>query len=243
MKRAGGWSWAAALWLVAGCASLGMNSVEKVNQLSPGMSPDQVQAVLGEPKSSQMTEDKWVLKYTLHENWKGWVPYYFVFDKETRRLETWYEDEAEYQRMQAQMGETFKPLLESGAQAQGGAGAPAGPNDPSLQRWITGKYYYFSASMVVSASSERTMDLCDDGRFRMTGEFGASGGDPTWGVASQSGGAGRWTISGDQQSGTISLTLGSGATKNVRYQVDSKEEQTMLFDGVRFAYAGVANCG
>jgi hypothetical protein len=236
-----------AIWLTAGCASMGMNSVQKLRQLSPGMSSDQVVEILGEPESAQMTEDKWILNYTLHENWKGFVPYLVVFDKDTRRLEAWFEDEEGYQRAQAQMGETFAPLLETGVQASGGA-APAGPNDPDLQRWITGNYYYFSSSQVVSASSERSFALCVAGRFRATAEFsasgsGGSGGATDWGSASQSGNAGRWTISGDRQSGTITLTYGNGSTRSLRYQVASQAEQTMYFDQMMFAYAGVANCG
>jgi len=234
----------ATVLLLSACAAVGMNSAAKVNQLSPGMTSEQVQAILGEPKSSEMREDKWILRYTLHQNWKGFVPYYVVFDRNTRTLQTWYTDEAEYQRMQAQMAETFKPLTDAAdrSQASGGAAMPAGPNDPSLQRWITGKYYYFSSSMVVSASSERTLDLCEDGRFRMTGEFAASGRDASWGAANQSGNRGRWTISGDRQSGTITLTLGNGSGRNLRYQVASQAEQTMLFDGVKFAFAGRAVC-
>lgn len=236
--------------LTAGCAAMGMNSVEKLQQLSPGMSSDEVVEVLGEPKSSQMTEDKWILSYTLHENWKGFVPYFVVFDKDSRRLEAWYEDEEGYQRSQAQMGETFAPVLEAGNEAAGnqaGGGAapaaPAGPNDPVLQLWITGNYYYFSSSQVVSASSERSFVLCADGRYRMTGEFSASGTNAGWGAASQGGSSGRWIISGDRQSGTITLTGGGGTTASIRYQVASKEEQTMYFDQVMFAYAGVADCG
>ncbi|NJD09910.1 MAG: alpha/beta fold hydrolase [Gemmatimonadetes bacterium] len=232
----------ATVLFLSSCASLGMNSVQKLKRLSPGMSSDQVQAIMGEPKSSEMREDQWILRYTLHENWKGWVPYYMVFDRETRTLKTWYADEAEYQRMQAQMAETFKPVTDAAAPNQGGAAVPAGRNDPSLQRWITGKYYYFSSSMVVSAASERTLDLCEDGRFRMTGEFAASGRDPAWGAASQSGNRGRWTIAGDRLSGTITLTLGNGSSRNLRYQVASQAEQTMLFDGVKFAFAGRAVC-
>ena len=225
-------------WTAAGCASMGMNSVQKLNQLEPGMSTEQVQAVLGEPKSTEMKGDKLVVKYTLHENWKGFVPYYMVFNKDTRVLETWYEDEAEYQRNQAQMAQMMQPLLE--ASGGGGAAAAAGPNDPDLQRWITGNYYSFTSSAVVTSGTERSLTLCVDGRFRMAGEFGASGAG--WGAASQSGGGGRWGISGDRQAGTISLSFDGGSTRNVRYQVDSPAEQTMLFDGVKFAYAGVANC-
>jgi hypothetical protein len=232
------------LLVTSGCASMGMDSVEKLQRLSPGMSSEQVEEILGEPKSSQVSGDKRILRYTLHENWKGFVPYYMVFDRSTGTLQTWYTDEGEYQRMQAQMGEAFKPLLEAeaNAQEQGGAAAPAGPNDPSLQGWITGEYYYFSSSMVVSASSERTLTLCEDGRFRMKGEFGASGRDPTWGVASQGGSSGGWTISGNRESGTITFTFENGSSRNIRYQVDSREQQTMMFDGLRYAFAGVAVC-
>ena len=87
------------------------------------MSSEEVIQILGQPNSSQMTDDKWVLKYSLHEKWKGNVPYYMVFNKESKQLETWYENEAEYQRNQAQMEQMLKPLLES----QGGGAASGRP--------------------------------------------------------------------------------------------------------------------
>lgn len=255
MRRGVGAILMGAVLLSSGCAAMGMNSVQKLQQLSPGMTDTQVREILGDPKSSEMAGEKWVLKYTLHENWKGFVPYFVVFDGGTRRLEGWFEDEEGYQQMQAEMGETFKPLLESGNQAAGGGAAPAGggaapagPNDPDLQRWITGNYYYFSSSMVVAASSERSIHLCTDGRFRMYGEFSASSfrdsaGNNDWGAASQSGGGGRWTISGDRQSGTITMRFGDGSTRSIPYRVGSQQEQTMYFGETMFAYAGVANCG
>lgn len=242
MKNIQGFLMVGLILSVSACASIGMNSVEKLEGLSPGMSSEKVQEILGEPDSSQMTEEKWILEYTLHENWKGFVPYIIVFDKDTRTLEGWFEDEEGYKENQARMGETFRPLLEQG---QGGAAAPAGPNDPDLQQWITGNYYYFSSSAVVSAASERSLTLCADGRFLESGEFSASSGGaaPGWGAASQGGSGGRWSISGDRQSGTISLSFGGGGTKNIRYRVGSKQEQTMYFDETMFAYAGVADCG
>ena len=245
MKRFHGLCAIAALCLTVACASLSMNSVQKVSQLSPGMSSDQVVAILGEPKSSEVKNDHLVLKYTLHENWKGFVPYYFVFDKDTRQLQSWYADEEEYQRSQQQMAETFRPLLEG--QNQAGAAAPAGPNDPDLQRWITGNYYSYSSSMVVSASSERSLALCVDGQFRMTGQFSASGsrdsgGNTGWGSVSEGGNAGSWTISGDRQSGTITLAFANGTTQSVSYRVGSQSDQTMYFDNIMYAYAGAAEC-
>jgi len=242
MKRAVVFLSVVAVSMTFGCAAIGMNTVTKLNQLSPGMSPEQVQGILGEPQSTEIKNDKLVQKYTLHENWKGFVPYHMVYNKDTRVLETWYEDEEEYQRMQAQMAQALQPALENQNAGGGGAAQPVGPNDPDLQRWITGSYYYFSSSMVVSASSERTFALCVNGQFRSTGEFGAAQ-SGEWGAASQNRSGGSWTISGDRQSGTITLSYPDGTSQNVRYQVDSQTEQTMLFNGVKFVYSGVASCG
>lgn len=240
MKRVQSVVVVAALCAGAACASMGMNTVKKLNQLSVGMESEQVTEILGEPKTTEVRGDQLVLKYTLHENWKGFVPYYFVFDNDTKRLVSWYADEEEYQRNQQQMAEALKPVLEG--QQQAGAAAPAGPNDPELQRWITGNYYSYTSSAVVSASSERSFVLCVDGRFRITGEFSASEAG-AWGAVSQSGNSGRWTIAGDRQAGTITLAFAGGTTKSVSYRVASQAEQTMHFDGILFAYAGVAECG
>jgi len=41
-----------------------------------------------------------VWKYSLHQAWKGFVPYYLIFGKEDQKLESWCADEAEYMRQQ-----------------------------------------------------------------------------------------------------------------------------------------------
>ena len=77
-----------------------VGSVSKTNQLSLGMTPTEVRAVLGEPSQTLFVSDKWVWKYSLHEPWKGFIPYYMVFNRDSRYLEQWYADEAEYTRQQ-----------------------------------------------------------------------------------------------------------------------------------------------
>jgi hypothetical protein len=64
------------------------------------MKPADVKTVLGEPSQTQFISDKWVWKYSLHEPWKGFIPYYMVFSRESQRLEQWFADEAEYVRQQ-----------------------------------------------------------------------------------------------------------------------------------------------
>ena len=87
---------------VGGCAGTGggLGSSSKTNQLAPGMDPGDVKAILGEPSQSQFLGDKWIWKYSLHQYWKGFVPYYLVFSKENSKLTEWYADESEYQRQQ-----------------------------------------------------------------------------------------------------------------------------------------------
>ena len=90
------------LAVLAACAGSGggFGSVSKTNQLSPGMKTAEVKAVLGEPSQTQFVSNKWVWKYSLHEPWKGFIPYYMVFDRDSQALEQWFADEAEYMRQQ-----------------------------------------------------------------------------------------------------------------------------------------------
>lgn len=97
--------------LCFGCAGTGggLGSVAKTNQLMPGMTLTQVQGILGDPSQTQFIAEKLIWKYSLHEPWKGWVPYYLVFDKDVRQLQAWYADEAEYLRQQKLWLQAFPP--------------------------------------------------------------------------------------------------------------------------------------
>jgi len=83
--------------------------VSKTNQLSPGMQPHQVRESMGDPSQTQFIANKWVWKYSLHEPWKGFIPYYLVFSKENPTLESWYANEAEYYRQQQLWLQAFPP--------------------------------------------------------------------------------------------------------------------------------------
>lgn len=91
-----------ALLFLTACAGTGggLNSISKTNQLSPGMTAAEVRVVLGQPSQTQFISGKWVWKYSLHEAWKGFIPYYLVFGRESQTLEQWFADEAEYMRQQ-----------------------------------------------------------------------------------------------------------------------------------------------
>ena len=94
-----------------GCAGTGggLGSISKTNQLAPGMSPSEVVSILGEASQTQFIANKWIWKYSLHEYWKGWVPYYLVFGKESKKLESWYANEEEYMRQQQLWLQAFPP--------------------------------------------------------------------------------------------------------------------------------------
>ena len=81
-----------------------MNSVTKTSRLLPGMSPQEVKKLLGDPASTQFIGELLVWRYSLHENWKGFVPHYLVFAEEP-------------------------PVLKALVRRRGGVPAPAGDVD------------------------------------------------------------------------------------------------------------------
>jgi hypothetical protein len=92
-------------FFLIGCAT----EVSTTNQLSPGMRPEQVKAIIGEPSGTQFIADKWVWRYSLLEPWKGFIPYYLVFSKENPTLESWYADLDEFYRQQESLQKAFPP--------------------------------------------------------------------------------------------------------------------------------------
>ena len=100
------------LWVVlVGCAGMGgcVCSASQTNQLAPGMKSAGVRTVLGDPSQTQFISNKWVWKYSLNEPWKGFIPYYVVFGRDTQLLEQWFTDEAEYARQQQLWLQAFPP--------------------------------------------------------------------------------------------------------------------------------------
>ncbi len=104
-----------AVTLLGGCGgqNLKLNTVEKTQKLQPGMMHEEVVVIMGKPASTQFVGDKVVLKYKLHEYWKGWVPYYLAFDKGSAKLVSWYADEAEFQQNQQQWTQAFQAFEQS----------------------------------------------------------------------------------------------------------------------------------
>jgi hypothetical protein len=86
-------------FVLGGCAGAG--SAAKTQQLTPGMHPEQVRALLGDPTQTQFLDNKLVWRYQLHDTTRDWVPYYLVFNSQTQELEGWFVNEAEYQQMRA----------------------------------------------------------------------------------------------------------------------------------------------
>lgn len=87
----------------------GLGSIAKSNELRPGMSTQEVELTLGKPLQTHFVSNKWVWKYKLHQYWKGYVPYYLVFNKDSQKLEEWYANEAEYMRNQHLWLQAFPP--------------------------------------------------------------------------------------------------------------------------------------
>src|SRR5512135_818776 len=77
----------AGLLILASCSNLKtlkLNSVQLTNQLRPGMSYGEVENLMGKPKSSQVSGDRWIVRYNLQEMWRGYIPYDLVFKASDR---------------------------------------------------------------------------------------------------------------------------------------------------------------
>jgi hypothetical protein len=112
-----------------------------------------------------------------------------------------------------------------------------------LIRYFAGTYYSFTGGGVTSGSTERRFVLCANGQFYFSSESGYSGGAGTsgaWGVASQSGEAGTWSIKGSKTSGSIVLTYSNGNTNVVNFQVCG--DGCVYFNNIKYAYEKAATC-
>ena len=100
--------------------SMSLNSVEKTAELRPGMPYDEVVELLGKPKSSQMTDEAWLVRWNLQEMWKGYVPYDMAFDPSSQELLFWSANEEEFQRKQEQL-KVIAEAVEQSAASGGGS--------------------------------------------------------------------------------------------------------------------------
>lgn len=228
--------------LLAGCVTsskLGLDSAKKTNQLRPGMAYEEVVNLLGEPKSSQMVEGKWIVRWSLHEMWKGWVPYDMVFNPKKKTLVAWSANETLYEKQQKSMEKIAHSIMPG----SGGAAA-TGPNDPQLMQQMAGKYYSFSsAGLGYSGGTERKLTLCPNGKYYDSSESSYSGGAGTsnaWGVGNQGSGGGTWRIQGSTQQGTITMVHANRKTS--AYKFRSCGNGCVYFGSTKFGYAGHANC-
>ncbi len=207
--------------IIVGCATMGFefDNVRKTQQLRPGMHYDEVANILGPPRSSQFKEGQWFVRWSLHEAWKGFVPYDMVFDPASKKLLRWGANEKEYQKGQEEM-KTLAEAIGSGGGNPAPGNIPTGPNDVNLQRQIAGTWWGYAGS------TERMIGLCADGTYRDYSESSYSGrsfdqyGSQTmaWGTAGQRGGTGKWTINGNTQLGTIYVTYSNGQSTTLRYK-------------------------
>jgi len=223
--------------------SLALNSARKTSELKPGMSYEQVEDLLGKPKSSQMTNNQWIVRWKLQEMWKGYVPYDMIFDPKTKTLVSWAENEKDFQRSQENLKVIADAVSEAEASSQSGGAkgnaSPTGPNDVTLMNQFAVKLYRFSASGGgTTGGSEVILNLCPDGTFNDATESGYSG--EGWGNAAQGNHHGTWRITGTMQEGTITTVYSGGEAWEYHY---SRVAGKYVYLGsTKYAIAGTPDC-
>ena len=121
-----------AAMLLAGCAGVGgLGSIQATQQLRQGMTPAEVQQLLGPPGSTQNLGDATVWRYSLHEYFKGYVPHYLAFAGDPPVLRAWVANEEEYLRNQAMWAQALEPLVTPATSSPGSSapGATGGQGD------------------------------------------------------------------------------------------------------------------
>jgi len=223
------------LSMLTGCAAGGFDSIQKTQQLQPGMTYQQTVNLLGEPKTTEARGESLVATFWLHQSWRGNVPYDLTFDTKTRTLNSWQENQEKFAAAQSYLAGVAASVTEFTQKAASGNGstkqAPAEPNDPKLQKEMAGTWYGYSGS------TESQMALCPDGSYNSLNESSYSGsssnqyGSQTmaWGNANQSGGQGQWTVSGTLEKGIVHITYNDGSSKNLNFT--RYDAACMKFDG------------
>ena len=238
--------------LLSGCATMGENAglgtADKTAQLKPGMKYEQVEALLGKPESSKTVKGQQIVRWNLHEYWKGWVPYDMVFDARKKTLVSWSANEKEFQASQQKwtgmLGASGSASGGAKTQSSPGAAAASGASDAGLMRQMSATYYSFSSAGVGSSGgTERRVVLCPDGSYHSGSESGYSGGAGTtgaWGTANQRKGQGTWRIVGNTQQGTLTTISSDG--KPTEYPYRSCGQGCYYFGNTKFAIEGPARC-
>ena len=239
--------------ILNGCGStktMALNSIELTSQLRPGMSYNEVESILGKPKSSSVSGDNWIARYNLQEMWKGYVPYDMVFDAKDQTLISWGENKKAWEENQAQLKMVADEVTKqaettpaagskSGVSGNNASSAPSFENNSDLMKYFAGAYYSFSAvGGGQTGGTERKISLCPDGKYYSSSESGYSGSG--WGTASQGGGGGTWRITGTKTSGTIVTTNSNGQPTTYKYEVCG--DGCIYFGNSKFAYAGAPEC-
>jgi hypothetical protein len=82
------------------------------------MTMEEIKATMGMPEPVQFMDGKMVRKYELTKGLDAEVPYYLVFNKDTRQLESWLVQEAEYAQHKAQNAAAWMNLRHTLQQQQ-----------------------------------------------------------------------------------------------------------------------------
>lgn len=74
------------------------------------MTNEEVVVILGAPDSSSLINDKWVMEYSFYDIWEGVIPYYVVFDKDSKRLLAWNKYTIPYEKTSDISGYSSDPM-------------------------------------------------------------------------------------------------------------------------------------
>ena len=108
--------------------TMSLNSIELTNQLKPGMTYNEVESILGKPKSSMVSGDKMIARWSLQQMWKGYIPYDMIFNSADQTLISWAENTKAWETQQAQLkivNDELQKQIATSSQSGSSGGGPA----------------------------------------------------------------------------------------------------------------------
>ena len=235
------------LCLLVGCSTTGQVHRDKLGELVPGMTYEEIISTLGEPESSQLTGNDWELTYYFHDTLRqDWVPYALVLDKSTRRLKSWQVHQERQRQDELKAAEWIEALGLSKPQSDSSekpAASPAGQAAP-VTGDISGYYWGYSGGGTAAGSggTEFQLMLCPNRSFRIVSRSSYSGteggSDPSIWYGAE--GGDQWNGTWSEQGTNLLFRYSNGSKESVSY--NPGERCVSFSNGSTACYKGPADC-
>ncbi len=213
------------------------NSVELINNLEKGMTYGEVKKILGTPDETKTDSNQWIVRWNLHKNWDGFIPYDLIFNKTNKELLSWQENNKIYTDREQKLDKVIEKLdsmSESNPKIKNYRSASF-ENNIELMQIFAGYYYRSGIENKYHNNNVLKILLYPNGKYQMRVENGNSNHTKKYKTSSDI--FGTWKITGNAYSGTIETIDNSGKSTILSYKRCTSD--SILLGKTKFAHKRV----